>query len=352
MSKHHIPINPVGTIHPEYVAPNNATVSPSGMAKIAQAFSYTACLQKKVILVRAQDHLNLSSAGTNFVVWPHYFRTGENTSVVVARVGIAGVDSGTHSSVTYKVRVFSAGDISDTLVGEVTHDNGHIVGSSCAPNDVSRRLCRVTGLSPNTEYHGYFSMSTPGIGVGNALLTYAVVHEELTSRSDDTLTGVCSPDKYHAEAPIYDLEAQDLTDANNKLWRHNGAPYIGWAADYDTSSGPTTTSAVFADLQANSAGHYIDSTYDCTRNRTTVPVKMGVKAFRDTNTATADFRLTDGTNNVDITGCVCPTAANEKWFTTTATIPAGTGTWRMQARRTAGTGTITVCGWALFPYES
>ena len=349
MPIHIVISNPVTQVQPEFFAPNDATPSPTGMHKVASAMNYVSCRQKKVIMVRAQDHnSNPASSSLASTAWPHYWRTGENTSGVVARVGVVLADStGTNSTLEYTVRTFSTGDSSDTLVETVSSSNeGIISAGAITPSQVIRRTFVVRGLSPNTEYHGVFELNN------DMRMVFASVHEAWNMLADDSVTGVCNPDKFHAEGPIYDEHANDLNEANNRLWRHNGAPYIGWSSDYARSSAPTTTSASFANLISNSAGFDIDATYHVTRRRTTVPVKMGVRAHYLTSASNAEFRLTDGTNNIDITGVTLPAVGSSRWFTTTSTIPASSANWRMQARRTSGSGSVAVDGWALFPYET
>ncbi len=351
MPKHIVISNPVTQVNSEFFAPNDGTPSPTGMSKVASAFNYVSCRQKKVILVRAQNHYVPTDSSAINTCWPHYFRTGEGSDHVVIRYAFVCADSAvSESTVGYSLRVFSTGDASDTLAGSESHQiHGQISSGALHPNDVFRRTIRIDGLSANTEYHGGFSMTN------SARIVYAVVHEGWQMVADDSVTGVCNPDKFHVEGPIYDEHAQDLTEANNKLWRHNGAPYIGWTPDYNDSDVTGITSASFADIIGNSAGQYVNTAYHSTRRRTGsagVPVKMGVKCYRIGSTCNAEFRLTDGTNNIDITGVTVPTATNARWFTTTANISDTPATWRMQAKRTSGTGEVAVVGWSLFPYEA
>lgn len=351
MPKHIVISNPVTQVHPEIFAVNDGTPSPTGMSKVASAFNYVSCRQKKVILVRAQSHISADNSSAINTCWPHYFRTGENTSSLVIRMGVTLSDGSVSASdISYSLRVFSTGDSSDTLVAGFTHQtHGQMSAGALSPSDVFRRSFHIDGLSPNTEYHGRFGMTN------SARIVYATIHEAWEMVADDSVNAVCNPDVYQAEGPIYDAHALDLTRASNALWRHNGAPYIGWTPSFNSSAAPSTTSAVFADLMPNSRGQYVNTQYHSTRRRTGsagVPVKMGVKTFFVGSSCNAEFRLTDGTNNIDITGVTVPSATNERWFTTTATISDTPATWRMQARRTSGTGEVAVCGWALFPYEA
>ena len=100
------------------------------------------------------------------------------------------------------------------------------------------RVCLVTG-------------STSGIGLETARLlvaegarvVYLTVTERDTQHADDTVTAVCDPGEYTPEAPIYDAHVGDLVDANNRLWKHNGAQLITWTCDYSESLAPASASA-------------------------------------------------------------------------------------------------------------
>lgn len=353
MPKHFVISNPVNQVDTEHFAPNDATPSPTGMHKVASAFNYVSCRQKKVILTMAQSNIAPVSATGPEVLWGHYFRTGENTTSVVVRYGATTpVSPASAGTFTYTIWVFSAGTYTDTAAGSTSHSfDGSIAAGAVNPSQVGRYAFRIDGLSPNTEYHGAFSVQN-----GTQIL-FVQVHEAWQMAADDAVTAVCNPDKYHAEGPIYDEHANDLNEANNRLWRHNGAPYIGWVPDYVDSTAPTTTSGAFADILANNRGFYINSAYHSTRRRTGsagVPVKMGVKCYVTSGgVAGGEFRLTDGTHNIDITGVTVPLSATfAQWFTTTANIPDTSATWEMQARRVSGTGTIAIAGWSLFPYET
>ncbi len=351
MTRHFVTSNPVNVVHSDFFAQNDGTASPTGMSKVAAAFNYVSCRQKKVILVASQDFSNTNNSSAINVAWPHYFRTGENTSGLSVRLGIVPSDAVAASqTVNYVLRAFSTGDNTDALTASFIHEvEGQVASTSLVPSDLLFRSFHVDGLASNTEYHGYFSLTN------SVRVAFTSIHESWQMTADDSVTAVVNPDKFHVEGPIYDEHAQDLCEANNKLWRHNGAPYINWSCDYPSSGAPGTTSAAFADVISDSAGFYVNTAYHSTRRRTGasgVPVKMGVKTFRTGAACDAEFRLTDGTNNIDITGVTVPTATSTRWFTTTATISDTPATWRMQAKRTAGTGTVNIEAWTLFPYEA
>ena len=186
-------------------------------------------------------------------------------------------------------------------------------------------------------------------------MPYAAVHEGWNVLADDSVTGVCNPSKFHVEGPIHDEHAADLTDAANKLWRHNGAHLMSWCCKYHQSDAgvPTTSSTSYADLIINNAGHYLQTQYHSTRRRTGasgVPVEMAVLCIRTAGAGTADFRLTDGTNNIDITGAAV--GGSLQWFTTTTNISDTPATWKMQHRVSVGTTSIRTPAWSVWEYEA
>jgi len=248
------------------------------------------------------------------------------------------------------VREHNLGTSADTVVGLVEHtEKLSRSAGALNPSEVIFRSIRIDGLSPNTRYHARFEVFDAMV------MTSATVHEGWQTTADDTVTGVCNPDKFHVEGPIYDEHAQDLTEANNKLWRHNGATLMSWTCDYneDDSSVPRTTSTSYVDLIAESAGFYLNTQYRSTRRRTGsagVPVEFAIRAARLSGAGTADFRLTDGTNNIDLTGVAI--SGTTTWFTGTATMSDTPATWRMQHRVSVGTTDLRTSGWAVWQYET
>src|SRR5262245_34073982 len=93
------------------------------MGKVAAAFNYVSNTQKKVVMVKALDHLNPDPGATSssLDIWPHCFRTGEATTAVVARVGLIVPTTSTVASIAYNVYVFQNGNTLDDLAGTTSH---------------------------------------------------------------------------------------------------------------------------------------------------------------------------------------------------------------------------------------
>ncbi len=350
MTKHIGAMATASPLHPEYTGPNASTASPTGMQKIAQAQNFIACTQKKVPFWRAQKYTGLLvPSGASNEIWPHCFRTGENTTAVRLLYGVTNPTGASGGPIIrYDVYTFSAGTTADAAIDQPeTYYTGTRSVGDLAPNEVAHGNLIANGLSPNTLYHARLFADN------YAVLTYAVVHEGRTGYPDDSVTGVCNPDKYHVEGPIYDEHALDLSDSCNKLWRHNGAHLLSWSCDYHTThaSVPSTASTSYVDILSNNAAVQLQTQYHGTRRRpSTIPVVMYVSADRTAGAGTADFRLTDGTNNIDISAAAI--TSTRTWFTVTGTISDTPATWEMRARVSVGTTTVRISGWSLFEYEA
>jgi hypothetical protein len=350
VTKHIAYISPGGQLHDEFFAPNDATPSPTGAAKIAQALNAGSCTMKKLILLKAQNHLALESGGTlGERCWPHFFHTGENTTGIVMRYGVVATDAGPSGpqEVVWEIREHSAGTAADALVGSATHMlTAETSSGAIAPNQVSHRTMVIRGLTANTQYHGLLNTFE------GARMVYACVHEQQVRHGDDTVTGVCSPDKFHVEGPIYDEHSADLSDACNKLWRHNRSPLFTWTCDYYEASAtvPSTNSTSYVNILGTSAPVYIQTQYKGTRrNPSAIACKMAVKLVRTAGTGTASVRLYDGTNSMAMTGLAIATNT-PTWFVGDVTISDTPASWEMQALVSAGTTTVEILGWVLYPY--
>jgi hypothetical protein len=345
MVKHLAPIAPGGMIHDEFFAPNDATASPTGMQRVAQAFNFVSCTQKKLILARAQSHLAVAGGASDFI-WPHYFRTGEGTSRLVVRVG-ATRQSGAAAQglLTYTLKTAAGVSVGSASL----YIDGGSGASVMTPDQVTHKVFVIEGLDPNTEYYGEPKC------LDGMTLVYMIVHEARETQADDSVVGVCSPDKFQSEGPIYDEHASDFREANNLLWKHNGAHLLSWTCDYrDRSSSPTLSGTSYANIIASGVGAFFATDYHSTRRRaggtSAVPIKMAVRARRTAGAGTASFRLTDGVTNIDIAAAAI--GATEAWFTTTGTIQDTGAAWELQALVSVGTTTVEISGWSVFEWEA
>ncbi len=154
-----------------------------------------------------------------------------------------------------------------------------------------------------------------------------------------------------AEAPILDLDIGRLVTASNGLWKHNGTHLFAWTTDYDVDDAPATVSTSYTDLLTGTSDtrkFRIAAQYHTTTTRTTVPVKMAVRATRTSGAGTCAVRLFDGTNSIAVTGI----DDSQEWYTATGTIPAATtSTWQIQALHASGS-VYEVQAVYLFPFEA
>jgi hypothetical protein len=324
------------------------------MRRLADNFNWTANRQKKHIATYTQPlDAAVVSAASSVYFWPAYWRTGEATRKMRVSFGVIG-SSAAPPSVTFTVL--------DVTGGGSTIDAGSDVivtaeDSASVPSAI-QHVTRTFDVSPNNEYQSYFQATTT--------LVYFSLAEEPNPLADDSLTAICNPGAFVAEGPIYDAHIQDLIDANNKLWRHNGSHLISFIGFHDFSLGgaataytAATASTSYVNVQDNSSTTVTDSVpgwklytqYHATANRTAIPVKFAVQVDRTAGTGTCDVKLTDGTNSISITGI--GDNGNTTWATTTGTIPVQNGTkWDLHWKVSSGTTTFRMKGASLFTYEA
>lgn len=348
MAKHPAWKQVPGLVHAEQHAINAIDPSGNALRRVAEGFNYVSSGQKKLVLLRSQN-LRAVSAGNGATpcrIWPCYFRTGENTNALTIRVGLAKVDVafGPTGVPEFQAHVVDPGTAS--TVASVSHTfAGTKVGSVVSPSQIHYSVLTLTGLSADTEYR--LDLET----LYGCTVTYATVSEAEVRHADDSVTGVVSPAKYPVGGPIYDEHIADLITANNALWKHNGAHLLSWTCDYQVATTAAGVPAVLGPAgYADVAGAFhLPLAYRSTRNRTTVPVRMAVLAERTAGSGTLDVRLTDGTNELAVTGIGAGSA--NTWTVISGELPAADAGWWIQAR-TGSVSEFRLYGVSVFPYEA
>lgn len=352
MAKHLVPTKQPAIVHTEMYSGYGLS-SPSGLRRVAEGLNFVSGRQKKLVFCRAQNHLSVTGGSSAAIyAWPFYFRTGENTTALDVIVGVAVTPFAAVSPPLLVCSVKPGGGgaaVNGAGEGQVTFD-GASGGANIAPSEVSHKRLRITGLAANTEYK-VENQLTNGM-----CLVYMVAVEAGSRHADDSVTAVCSPGKYAAEGPIYDEHAQDLVDANNSLWRHNGAQLLSWSCDYEAGTSGTgvpviTVNTSYTDIYSTTLT--IATLYHNTRRRsgsTAVPVKLAVLSDRTGGAGTLSVRLYDGTNSIEVTGIGDDTGLN--WSTATGTLPAQLAGYKLQAKQSNGTTTHRIYGLSLFEYEA
>lgn len=336
--------------HANHHAVANRTPSPAAMQRVAAGFNHVSGRQKKVVLFRMQNYRAIyggSSAAIN--VWPGYFRTGENTTAVVVYVGLTTTPFVTVSPPSFRCLIKTTAGVTVNAAGEgtCTYD-GASAGATVTPDEVSYKKMVITGLSSNTEYRIENEVTN------GACLLYLMIREASVRHADDSVAGVCSPDKFANQGPIYDEHVEDLCNANNLLWRHNGAHLFSWAADYEINVGaaglPTVTGNTSYTDVYTARPFTLQTLYHNTRRRTTVPLRMAVLADRTGGTGTLDVRITDGTNSIAVTGMA--DGGLVTWVAATGSLPAQLASYHLEARHSNGTTTHRILGVSLFSFET
>lgn len=353
MTVHFVPQRPNAILHTEaYTGGAGAgpgLASPSAFQRLADAMNYISCRQKKLVFWRAQNFRAISGGSSAAIyAWPYFFRTGENTTAIDVRLGVVVTPFASASPPRVDISV-KPGASGGSAVGTatITYDGGS-AGSTVSASEVSHKRVKITGLSADTEYR-VENQVTQG-----ACLAYMVVTES-KSYGDDSVAGVCGVGKYQAQGPIYDEHIADLVDANNRLWKHNGAHLFSWAGDYEVGNvvgcPQITTGTTYADVTARDI--YIATLYHNTRRRsgaTAVPCRFAIQAERFAGAGTLSVRLSDGTNNIEVTGLGAGGVTS--WTVASGNLPAQLANYRLQAKHSDGTTTHRLYGVSLFPYEA
>lgn len=350
MTKHlNTPIVPT-VVDDERFSSNGMLPNAALMRRLADVFNFVAGKCKKQVFLKAQPLDAVQAGEPAQVFWGGYFRTGENTTSIRVCAGLGFTDYGFVTAPYMQLIVKNT--VPTTVLSPKWTFAGSGGGSVITPAEIHYIQDNVTGLSTNTEYQWHVEQAN------GARLVFLSLTETDSRYADDTVTAVCNPALFPAEGPIYDAHIADLIEANNKLWRHNGAHLISWCSpgDPDDTTALTATSYTNAiDLSSTTItgatpGWNLQTRYHNTVNRTTIPVKMAIKSERASGVGTLDVKLTDGTNSITITGIGAGSPTT--WQTSVAAnIPAQNGTkWDLHAKVSSGSHRIT--GLSLFEYET
>ncbi len=334
---------------------NGAVPNAALMRRLANGFNAVATRCKKQILMRCQLIQDVDpSSGALITVWPFAFRTGEYTTGITVLVGQALATTGGAGSAQIEIRTMDAGVM---VIDEDLDYAGQSASGTVDPQDIHHATYHFTGFLANTEYHGKF------LQFGGARIVYASIVENMAALAasvlaDDTVAGACNPGAFVAEGPIYDAQIADLKDANNGLWRRNGAHLVQWSKDALGDS-PSITATAYTNVEdgstavaATTVGVNLHTQYHNTVNRTTVPVRLAVDAFQTVGSGNVlSVRLTDGTNVIEFPSFTNASfGPNGNWAVVSGTIPAQAGTkWDIQAKVNGGT--FVLYAVALWEYE-
>ncbi len=355
MTLHIVPQRPNALVHPEVYTggPNEGPglVSPTAFQRIADAFNYVSCRQKKLVFWRAQNFRAVTGGSSAAIyIWPYLFRTGEATTGITVFLGCTKTPFGAASPPRLDITVKKVSDNSTVATATIYHDSAS-AGATVNASEVAHKKAFLTGLAANTEYY-VEHQTTQGFTV-----IYMVTVESTNAHADDSVTGVCGVGKFQAQGPIYDEHIQDLVDANNNLWKHNGAHLLSWTCDYEaqsTGAGYPSINGSTAYVDVYARDFYLATLYHNTRRRTTaatqVPVKMAILAERASGTGTLDVRLYDGANSIAVTGVGA--GSPTLWTLASGNLPAQLANYRLQAKQSNTTTTHRLYGVSLFEYET
>jgi hypothetical protein len=325
-------------------------VSGSAMRRAAEALTYIASRQKKVVLRRAQDLANHISTSTSAGdIWPCYFRTGENTTAVEVFAGLTRAEPVVASPPTLTVAVKTPDGTSTLSSGVLTHDGGS--GSlPVTPERISHGRLLLDGLSPDTEYR---IDSTPA---SRTAVSYMTIREAPDLEPDDDVLGVVSPNKYPVGGPIYDEHIQDLIAAANALWMHNAAHLLAWGGKYEahpTAVGVPLLAASSADTYEDVDGveFYLPTALRTTKKLADLQVRFGVLGERTAGSGTTDIRLVNSglTDSLDLS---FGAGSRTVWTVDSQSMPVPDDNWKLQFQQSNTSTTFALYGVTLFPHRT
>lgn len=357
MSKQHdVTRNIPGLFQPTHMAKNRKLVTAGLMARIARAYNAIAMKQRKLIICKSQDCRFLQSttgfSASSGFAWPFYFRTSESCQTIIVRIGLTASDLPGSAVPTVAIQVAQAsapGTLFERRFSYAPQDAGITIGGS----DFVHKSLSVTGLSPNTEYHGIVRFTN------GARLVYLTAHEVQARVADDANLVVTNPTAFVNEGPIMRRDQVDLNFAAVNLWRHNAGHLLSWTSNYSVESTlcPQIASSAFQEILGTGGPRmFINNVNRGTLQRPqAIPCRMAVRAEISGGTQSMDFRLRSvggaiiGPFTATVSG-FDPGTAGWPWVVGSVTMPEVSSTWAMEAD--TGGRLTTFSGWSLFQWEA
>jgi hypothetical protein len=356
MAKHNVSRSIPSLFHPENSARNGRLPNAAIPARIARAYNQIATQQRKLIFCKSQSLRAMEdfAGGIDDPIWPFYFRTGENVDAIEAQVGVTqtgNAGSGPATGLLLLTRISTSTIINLTNgEGRVTYAGDVTPGAAIGCSDIAHVTVRINGLVANEEYAGAW-LATNGLR-----LAYMSVAEVAKPIADDSVAVICNPSLFVREGPIYAAQFADLQQAANRLWKHNASHLLSWCVNYEIGGGgdAITNSTSYVDVIPNNAEIFINTINRGTLSRpNSIPVRMAVYATRSGGAGTtADFRLFDGTNSIEILNATITASPVFSWVSGSGVMSGTPANWRMQMRTDNAGTQIRVGAWSLFQWEA
>lgn len=345
-----------GLFQPTHMAKNRKLVTAGLMARIARAYNAIAMKQRKLILCKSQDWRFLQSttgfSSTSGFAWPFFFRTGEAVTAIICRIGLTASDLPGAAVPTVAIQVAQAsspGTLHESRFSYAPQDAGVTIGGS----DAVHKNLSISGLLPNTEYHGIVRFTN------GARLTHLTVHEAMSRVADSDNLGITNPTAFVNEGPIMRRDHVDLNFAAVNLWRHQAAHLLSWTSNYSVESTlcPQIASTGFQEILGTGGPRmFINCINRGTLQRPqAIPCRMAVRAEMSGGTQSMDFRLRSfggaiiGPFTATVSG-FDPGTPGWPWVVGDVVMPEVESTWAMEAD--TGGRLTTFSGWSLFQWEA
>jgi hypothetical protein len=276
------------------------------------------------------------TSGTN-TYWYAYFHTGHNHDELIFHMGVAPAFATGSPSITDPTCYWEIYNTSDTLI-ETTdkiHYNFQSGRNDVYPDDINWSTVGASSLADDTTYYALLKCT-------DYCRPYACCIHETGNNPIDTGTTGCMSPSFQAGAPVYDVEMEALLNGSEELYRSNGRHILslsrdtygatdGWLVDWGAAAYTNILDGSSTTPGAATPGVKIDMEYHHTLSRTTIPVKMAIRAKRSSGSGTVTNNSVRLYNGSDIAVEVNGVDDSEKWHVGTGNINNTYDKWDLQA---------------------
>lgn len=316
------------------------------ISQVGSSILHSAAFRKKVIASKRYgvNNMPVGQLGANDLL---YFAThiSPQVSQVCCLLNLAPADNvlATDPYVNFITTPGFAGGAADTQ----TYHHGAVDAGAVTPNKCAWGIALYADVLPDADYR--FKIQVANF----ARILSMCCFEVRAATIDDTADGGIDPN-VGVDAAIHDDRVEQYLKAATSLWRDGGQQQLNFLRDSgalvpqfnnlgylnlaDVASGPGVAAAT--------PGCVLSNPYHNSRDQAEVPVVLAARGVRTAGAGDPAFnkvRITDGANPLEVTGINA-----EGWYTTTGTLPVGTGTkWDFQGA-TAIVDTVrfdAVCVW-------
>lgn len=296
---------------------NGRVVSGMLESTLREATNHCVAYRRKSVFKGVPLSSVATSGSSGDALFATTFRTGYGATQIAARILAVPVPSAITIDPYFDIQITDGYTGGSTTTGSEFHAPMAPNGSSTITPDNFVTGVVTVDCSENTVYRIWIR--------GNNARIVGACFYELGTVPVDTANGGTLDLGIHANSPILDKDVGNLRDAHQELFARNGAVLFWWSADNHGTSNRTITGTTYTNVfdatttvTANTVGMVVDTDYlgsYSTGPKVVIAVNANIVA---PGAANGSFKVTDGTNNYEITGI-----NSAGIYTTTATLPVG-----------------------------